>query len=422
MLYRLLSNLAAPAISRYLRRRLEEGREDASRFNERLGQSQTPRPPGSLVWCHAASVGEAMSVLSLISALKENYPETTILITTGTVTSAGMLSKRLPKDVIHQYVPVDRAPYIRKFLDHWKPDIALWIESELWPNTLDEMRKRRIPAVLLNGRMSEKSFRRWLYVKPWIKSLLSTFHMCLAQTTDEVERFKKLGAKDALYMGNLKYAAATLEYDQDMLEHLQAQIGSRPLWLMASTHKGEDGIAARVHKQLAKRWPDLVTIIVPRHPSRGEEIALEIENLGLTCSSRSKNQPITHLTSIYLADTMGELGLFYRLAPVTCIGGSFTWGGHNPVEAAQLGCSIVFGPLMTNFSAIAAEMAINNAAIQVKDEDELAKTIELLFNDPKSAKDLAQRAEELALEKSGVLPDIMKMLEPLLKPLKGQKS
>lgn len=419
-LYRLATNLAAPGISLYLRYRLFKGKEDKERFRERLGIAGVPRPEGKLVWCHAASVGESLSMMSLISALNEAYPSTFMLVTTGTVTSAKILETRLPIDVTHQYVPVDRAPYVRKFLDHWKPDLVLWVESELWPNTLDEIRKRQIPAILLNGRISERTFHRWKFAQHWIEEILSTFSLCLSQTIEEGVRFKELGGTDVRYIGNLKYAADPLPYDDDKLDHVRKQIGSRPMWLMASTHPGEEDIAVYAHKKMAERWPDLLTIIVPRHPNRGEAIAKMVTDHGLACSRRAEDQPITESTPIYLADTMGEMGLFYRLTSVVCIGGSFTWGGHNPVEAAQLGCAIVFGPKMTNFVAIASEMVSTGAALQVADKDELINVISSLIGSPTEAAKLAKTAHDLAVRKNGVLADTMKALRVWMEPLAGE--
>jgi 3-deoxy-D-manno-octulosonic-acid transferase len=420
--YRVATDLAAPAISLYLRRRLATGREDPARFSERLGEASRPRPPGQLVWCHAASVGEAMSVLSLLRALRASYPSLTFLLTTGTVTSAKLLEKRLPEGVLHQYMPVDRAPYVQKFLDHWQPDLALWMESELWPNMVMALKQRKIPALLLNGRMSEKSFHHWRYARVWIEELLSAFPLCLAQTADERERFMKLGAKDVRYIGNLKYAAEPLSFDFSLLEHLSLQIGKRPVWLMASTHAGEDEIALAVHTYCAKRWPDLLTIIVPRHPTRGDAIAKLIAARGLNGERRSKNLPILRNTHVYLADTMGELGLLYQLAPIVCIGGSFVWGGHNPIEAAQLKRAIVFGPRMTNFAAIAEEMVAAGAARQVADAESLAPIIASWLEQPDKVAAMAEKAGILAAQKHGVLEAILETLKQWMDDLTKEQA
>lgn len=411
-IYRILTDLANPAIRLYLRRRLASGREDGARFDERSGIASRPRPAGKLVWCHAASVGETMSVLSLLRALRDEHTQWNVLLTTGTVTSARMVETRLPAGVIHQYVPVDLWPYATRFLNHWKPDLALWVESELWPNLLTALRQRRIPAVLLNGRISEKSFRRWSLARGWIASLLGAFTLGLAQTEAERARFAALGLRDTRCVGNLKYAAAPLPCDELELSRMKAEIGTRKVWLMASTHRGEDEIALEVHRKLRRRWPDILTMIVPRHAKRGDEVARLISAQGLRCFRRSRYDAITPETEIYLADTMGELGLFYRLSPIVGLAGSFAWGGHNPIEAAQLGCAAVFGPRMTNFAEIAAELIRKRAAIQARTPDEFSAAIERLLDAPDDAASLAAAALDVATSKGDVLKNTLRILEP----------
>lgn len=411
--YRLVTDLGAPFIGLYLLKRRAEGREDSARFPERFGIASHPRPEGRLVWCHAASVGEAASVLSLLDKLRALYPSTQFLVTTGTVTSARLMAARLPPAVMHQYMPVDRAPYAGRFLDHWKPDFALWIESELWPNMLNALRRRKIPAVLLNGRMSEKSFHRWYRYKGWARELLSTFSLCLTQTEDERGRFVALGARPVRCFGNLKFAADPLPADEQELARLRTLHAGRPLWLMASTHRGEEEMALEAHKRLREKWPNLLTIIVPRHAHRGQEVGRKIEDQGLTYARRSQQQPIGARTQIYLADTMGELGLFYRLAPFTALGGSFVpVGGHNPIEPAQLGCMVIFGPSMHNFSEIAREFVIQQAALQLPGGNELAYTIDRFLSSPAERGKYVQSAKLLADQKRHVLDQVTEALKP----------
>jgi 3-deoxy-D-manno-octulosonic-acid transferase len=413
--YRTLTELGAPVISYYLRRRLAAGREDAARFGERLGQASKPRPAGFLIWCHAASVGEAASLLALINALRVKCPEASILMTTGTVSSARILEGRLPPGVTHQYMPVDRLPYVRSFLDHWRPDLALWIESELWPNMLQTMRERKISAVLLNGRMSDKSFRQWYRIRGWAKEILGTFDLCLTQTEAERGRFVTLGARPVRCIGNLKYAAEPLPFDAAALETLRLATPGRDVWLMASTHRGEEDIAADVHKQLKRTRAQLLTIIVPRHAVRGDEIASRLVGSRFNVARRSRNEPITSTTDIYLADTMGELGLFYRFAPLVVMGGSFVAvGGHNPVEPAQLGSALILGPSMFNFAEITREFLLQRAALQLQHSNELGFTINRLIANPAEGQSLARNARVLAEDKQHVLGDVLKELEPWL--------
>lgn len=410
--YRLLTDLTAPFITVYLRLRRLGGREDQDRFQERLGHASLPRPKGKLVWCHAASVGEALSVLTLLRNLHEEYPSWHFLLTTGTVTSAALVQGRNLDWVTHQYMPVDRWSYVMRFLKHWKPDLVLWVESELWPNMLTALGARNVPAILLNGRMSDRSYRRWRMIPEGAREILSTFVLGLTQTGTERSRFASLGLKDVRAIGNLKYASEALPCDREKLNALRHQIGSRPVWLMASTHAGEEKIALDVHTQLHKSIPNLLTIIVPRHPARGHEIASVIEKEKRVFAQRSLDEKLNEKTEIYLADTLGELGLFYRLCPLCCLAGSFTWGGHNPVEPAQLGCSILFGPKMDNFLLMADDILSEAAAQQVMDTQELAETLLHLIRTPEETERLGTAAQKWAEAKQGILDETLKTLAP----------
>lgn len=412
-LYRFLTDLTAPLIALYLRLRRQRGREDAVRFAERLGHASLPRPKGRLVWCHAASVGEAMSVLSLIRAIRARHPNWSVLLTTGTVTSANLVKDRLPEGTIHQYVPVDRWPYVTRFLDHWRPDLALWVESELWPNMLAALKQRGIQAALLNGRMSEKSYRRWRLIANGARRMLDVFALGLAQTGVEANRYAALGMKNVSAIGNLKFAADPLPCDEAALAALKAEIGNRPFWLMASTHAGEEEIALHAHKKLALHFPDLLTIIAPRHPVRAQEILALAADAGLSVAQRSTKAPLTPQTALYLADTMGEMGLFYRLSKIVCLAGSFTWGGHNPIEPAQLGCAILFGPRMDNFLVMADDILSHQAARQLEGEDELPETVQALLQDAQSSERLGEKARLWAQAKTAVLDETLHLLDPL---------
>ena len=420
LFYQTFTTLGVPLISRYLQQRLRRGREDAERFQERLGHALVARPQGKLLWCHAASVGESVSLLALIDDIVRRWPGLNLLITTGTVTSARLMANRLPANVIHQYIPVDRMPYVRRFLDHWRPDVALWVESELWPNMLTEMRARKIPAALLNGRMSEKSFRHWQWARGWIGDLLGAFDICLAQSAAEKERFTALGARHVECAGNLKYAAQPLPYDEPALDDLRQHIGKRPVWLMASTHVGEEAIAAEVHRDLQTSYPNLLTVIVPRHAMRGDAIAHALVTSGYHVARRSRHEPITTATQIYLADTMGELGLFYRLCPIVAMGGSFMpVGGHNPIEPAQLGAAIILGPHMGNFATMLDEFITNKAAVQLESVDQLSFMLSKLLADNDLRYAYAHEAQALADDKRQVLQRVSTCLTPWLAPYVG---
>jgi len=410
-----LLEAGGPLLEFYLRRRLTAGREDAARFGERHGIPSQPRPDGFLIWFHAASVGESMSMLRLVSRLLEERRNLAILVTTGTVTSAALVAERLGDRVIHQYVPVDRPAWVRRFLDHWRPDCAIWIESEIWPNLLTGVAQRRIPAALVNARMSERSHARWLLAPNTIRRLLGSFELCLAQTEAEAARLGTLGARDVRYVGHLKFAAEPLPADPQALEQLKTAVGARPLWVLASSHEGEDEIAVAAHRFLAERFPDLLTVIVPRHIKRGGAIADIAEAAGLSVSLRSSGLPPSVKDSVYIADSMGELGLWYRLTTIACIGGSLVpVGGHNPIEAAQLGCALLYGPHMFTVAGVAAELQAENAAMIVSDDKSLAEAVDWLLEDKSAAVAMAAAARGVAERNRHVLDRAFAVLDPLV--------
>ena len=417
-LYRLVSGIGAPAIGLYLAIRKARGKEDPDRFAERLGRPGQDRPSGPLIWTHAASIGESISLLPLIGRLVTEISGVSVLVTTGTVTSARLMAERLPEGAFHQYVPVDRIPYVRRFLDHWRPDLALWAESEFWPNLIIESVDRKIPMVLINGRISPRSFSGWQGFGGLIKRLLEGFDLCLGQTETDAERLRRLGAGDAKYVGNLKFAVPPLPADGEILAKFKKGLGDRPLWLAASTHPGEEEMAARVHRRLKDAFSGLLTVIVPRHPDRGSEIATRINTLGLTVSRRSAGDAIGPDTDVYVADTLGERGLFYRLAGTAFMGKSLVpLGGQNPLEAARLDCAIVHGPHMMNFEDITERLKAAGASIEVANEEALEAAIARLLADPSERDRMAAAANAFAASEAGVLDAVFAELQPFLEPL-----
>lgn len=415
-LYRMATSLGGPLIRLYLRQRVKRGKEDPARIDERLGRASLPRPAGKLVWLHGASVGEAMSMLPLIERLRTDHPGWAVLVTTGTVTSAKLMAERLPQGVMHQYVPVDRIPYVRRFIEHWKPDLALWLESEFWPNLVVETRASAVPMVVLNGRMSEKSFEGWKKNRPMITQLLKAFRLVLAQSDLDAQRFRDLGAKDVATPGNIKFASPPLPADADATAELNAWLDDRPRWLAASTHAGEEAIAAGVHARLKAHMPELLTLIAPRHPERGQAIEAELRAKGLNVARRSLSDVITPATDVYIADTIGELGLFYRAAEVVFIGKTFAGGGgQNPIEAAQLDCALVFGPDMSNFAAVAQTLRDADGAREVADETQLGDAVLRLLDEPDTRGHMANAAKDVARAEAGVLDRVMAALEPYFK-------
>lgn len=414
--YKALTRNFLPLIMLYLWWRHRRGKEDPVRFRERLGHASKPRPEGKLVWVHAASVGESLSVLPLVEKLLSAYPNIHVLVTTGTVTSAALLEKRLPARAFHQYAPVDSWPVVLRFLKHWKPDIALWVESELWPNLIMETHVMGCPIALLNARMSERSFKRWSYAPVAVSAyrLLECFRFIFPQSEEAAERFIQLGAGEVRVLGNLKYDAPELPVDDKELDSLRAVIGERPVWLAASTHPGEEEQLAAVHRQLKEKYPQLLTILVPRHAARGDAVAHLLRAYALHVAQRSKREPITPATDVYLADTMGELGLFYRLSPIAFMGGSLVnHGGQNPLEAARLGCAILYGPAMFNFAEVCAQLERQEASLPVGNAGALTEALERLLADPAMQKTLAQAAQTVAESARGVTDAVLSALAPL---------
>lgn len=416
--YHSLTKLSAPALRRTLKKRLRKGKEDPLRLPERMGHPGLKRPAGRLAWFHAASVGEAQSTLILIEALLARFPDLHVLVTTGTVTSAEIMAQRLPQRAFHQFYPLDHPRWVERFISHWSPDMVFWMESELWPNMLRAIRSRNIHCVLVNARMSRRSYRRWKRFRDSAAALLSTFDLCLAQTEEDAQAFLRLRAINVQVSGNLKYSAAPLPCDMDALDRLKAALGDRPVWLYASTHDGEEELACRVHAAVKQHYPDILTIIAPRHPERRAQIVALCEAAGLDAGLRKAAQTLPRREQdIYIADTMGEMGLFYRLSPISVIGRSFSndgGGGHNPLEAALLGSAVLHGPAVQNLEEIFAEMDAAEAAIRVEKPDQLGETLLRLLGDLPALTELQIQGSRFAQGKAEILPKIMQSLEPLL--------
>jgi 3-deoxy-D-manno-octulosonic-acid transferase len=416
-LYRKLSAAAAPLAPALIRQRLKQGKEDPARVGERRGIARNPRPPGPLVWVHGASVGEVLAAAALIERLRTLNIR--ILLTSGTVTSAAIVAKRFPADIIHQYVPYDSPRFVARFLDHWQPSLALFIESDLWPNLILAGASRRLPMVLINGRMSQRSFPRWRRAHATISALLSRFEVCLAQSGVDAERFSALGSRNVITTGNLKLDVQAPPADAVRLERLMALTRGRLVIVAASTHPGEEEILVDAHKALVGFFPQLLTVIVPRHANRGEAIVRSIGISGLQIGLRSREELPNAATDVYVADTMGELGLFYRLAPIVFMGGSLVpHGGQNPIEAIKLGASIVHGPHVFNFSDVYEALDGAGGARQAADTAALVRQLGQLLGDP-AARKLSAVAAELVVDKlGGALERTLTALEPYLLQLR----
>jgi 3-deoxy-D-manno-octulosonic-acid transferase len=415
--YRALTRYAAPVAPLLLAWRTRIGKEEPARRAERYGEASMPRPSGFLVWFHAASVGEANAVLPVIDAIAAEHPEIGLLLTTGTVTSAKLARARLPKGAVHQYVPLDNQDYVRRFLEHWRPDLAVFVESEIWPNLVLETNALNIPLVLVNGRMSFRSFRRWRNRPGLSRPLFSAFGLVLAQNERFAQRFTALGAARAVPVGNLKIDAPPPPVDLAGHKKLSAALAGRSVWLAASTHPGEDDIAAVAHLAMKGARPDLLTIIVPRHPDRGPFIARLLTNSNLKVALRSEGKLPDASTDIYIADTIGELGLFYNLVPVAFIGGSLVpHGGQNPMEAIKLGAAVVTGPHWRNFADAYEELLASGGCAQVSEANDLATAVLLLLEDAQARARMMARAEGTIARMGGALPRTIAEIERFLPP------
>ena len=395
-------------IKGYINKRKQIGKEDVARFNERIGRPKLARPEGKLFWLHGASVGESVSMLPLINKILETYPDAHVMVTTGTVTSADVMQKRLPERAFHQFIPIDNPIFTTRFVKYWHPDVALWFESEFWPAVLTSIKRKNIPLILINGRISNKTFKRWQQFDFVCKELLSCFSMCLGQSEEDAYRLRVLGAKETTCLGNLKYAGLPLPVDEKNKKEILEQIGERKLWLASSTHDDEEIRLAKVHKRLKEKYPSLLTIIVPRHPNRGKDVADEIKKLEISTALRSKGEKITPTTDIYIADTIGEVGLWYDIAKIVFIGGSLIpHGGQNFIEPSRVRDAVIVGPHMHNFTDAMSRAKKADAIMQISDTLELQELLEQLFDNEQLLEAKASLAYNWAASETKVLDGIM---------------
>jgi len=416
MIYRLVSRAAAPLAPMLLARRAKRGKEHRQRLPERRGESRIARPDGPLIWLHGASVGELASVLPLIERIRaRGIP---ILVTTGTVTSSDLAEQRLPRGVVHQFMPVDVPRFVGRFLDHWRPDLALFVESDLWPNMIIEASERGVPMVLINGRLSEDSFRRWRRLPNSIAHLLQRLDLCLTGTAPDARRFGELGATQVFTTGNLKLDVPAPPADPAALAALQDAIGDRPLIAAASTHAGEESCVIDAHIRLRANFPGLLTLIAPRHPERGADIAAIAAAAGLSVAMRSRGELPKRNIEIYVADTVGELGLLYRVAPAVFIGGSLVkHGGQNPIEAAKLGSAILHGPHVWNFAEIYAALDDAHGAEPIASPDRLVAHLAAWLDNPDACARVADAGHAVVETLGGALDRTLASLDPYLMQL-----
>ncbi|WP_099865335.1 lipid IV(A) 3-deoxy-D-manno-octulosonic acid transferase [Pararhizobium haloflavum] len=413
--YRWLGGAIYPFVGGYLSMRAAKGKEEHSRRRERYGYPSAARPVGPLVWFHAASVGETSAVIPLIEEVAARG--ISVVLTTGTVTSATIARDRLAPEIIHQYVPLDLKTAVCRFLDHWQPDLAIIAESEIWPMTILELGARRIPQVLVNGRLSDRSFARWSRRSSIAEALLENLSHVVAQTDVDAERFRRLGARPVTVSGNLKVDTNAPPYDPAELDVLKSQIGARLTWAAISTFQGEEEIAADVHEFIRPHHKAL-TIIVPRHPERGDDVEAMLTARDLTVARRSRGDVINSQTDIFLGDTIGEMGLYLRLTEVVFVGRSMaSEGGQNPLEPAMLGCAVLSGRNVQNFRETYQRLLKNGGGRIVRDAEMLRKAVHYLLSNHKVRGEMIRAGAATVNDMRGALALTLKALEPYINPL-----
>jgi 3-deoxy-D-manno-octulosonic-acid transferase len=417
--YRIITAAAGAAVAPHvLARRLKRGKENPERIAERRGEPGVPRPPGPLVWVHGASVGEFLAVLPLVQRIcAQGF---TVLMTTGTVTSAELAGKRLPVGALHQFIPLDMPRYITRFLDHWQPGLALFVESDLWPNLILAASARAIPLALVNGRISARSFDRWRRFPRTIAALLRCFDICLVRSRDDEERFDALGAPRVRITGNLKFDVPLLPVDEGKLAALSSATAGRRIVVAASTHPGEEAVIADAHRRLKTAHPDLLTIIAPRHPHRGAEVGDVAAAAHLRPALRSRGDVPGDDNDVYVFDTLGEMGLIYEIGPIVFMGGSLVpHGGQNPIEAIKFGAAILHGPHVSNFADIYEDLGRCGGAVPVRDVGALTSQIGAWFHDGAARDAVAGRGVHYVDQLSGALDRTLAALDPYFAGLRG---
>jgi 3-deoxy-D-manno-octulosonic-acid transferase len=415
--YRLASRTAAPLAPRLLAKRLDRGKEHATRLSERRGEPSLPRPAGPVIWVHGASVGEMLAVVPLIERIRAR--DFAVLVTSGTVTSAALAEQRLPDGVLHQFIPLDVPQFVTRFLDHWQPDLALFVESDLWPNLILGCAGRRIPMFLVNGRISKRSFDRWRYASGASAALLSRFELCLAQSDANAERLSRLGAPHVSSTGNLKLDTPAPPADTATLHRFNALIGLRAVVAAASTHPGEETAIIAAHQRLKAKVPNLLTVIAPRHPERGESIADIAKAAGLAVGMRSRGELPKRDVELYIADSLGELGLIYRIAPIVFMGGSLaSHGGQNPIEPIRLGAAVVHGPHIWNFAEIYGKLDEAHGAELITDEEALTSKLGAWLDDQAARTAVAQAGAKTVEQLGGALERTLAAIDPYLMQLR----
>ncbi|MEM6372578.1 MAG: 3-deoxy-D-manno-octulosonic acid transferase [Pseudomonadota bacterium] len=407
LLYKTLTALALPFVARRVVNKLRAAGVSIDRAHERLGHATAERRAGPLLWFHGASVGEAKSVLPLMARIAADHPEAALLLTSGTATSAEAVAKRLPHRAVHQFSPLDGSGPMARFVRHWRPDLCLLVESELWPTLLDTCARRDIPVALLNARLSDSSAQGWKRFPNTAKYVLRGITCAHCQDMRSRNHLRDMGLDMAQQGANLKSMIGPSLITQAVIDAAHADLAGRPIWVAASTHPGEEEQVLRAHKALLNDHPALCLILVPRHPDRASAVADLIRAAGLSMAQRSTGDTLQGGAQVYLADTMGETDLWYALSPIVFLGGSFAEvGGHTPFEPAAAHTAILHGPLYANFAETYAAFLAQDASVEVADEMALADNIRTLLTHPSRAAQLAANARPLAQSGDAALGDL----------------
>ena len=391
-IYYLISTLLIPFYSIYINSRIKQKKEDPYRYKERYGKPSAVRKNGDLIWIHAASVGECLSALPIIAELEKNIKIEQILITSGTTSSALIIKDKLSSKSIHQYLPLDVPLFNDRFLKFWNPKCAIFIESEIWPNLIYQIKKMGIKLAVINGRMTLKSYNKWLRFKKTSKLIFNNYDLCLTQNKESALFYKQLGINQTFYTGNIKFSSNKLEFNEENYNNLRNSIAGRKVFLAASTHPGEEMIISNLTQKIRSTNREFLCVLVPRHPNRSN---LTNEILDCKFATRSKNETINEDTDIYLADTFGELGLFYKLADIVFIGGSLVpHGGQNPIEAAYFCNNIFHGKYIENFLEVYETLNHLHITELVDNPRQLQIKIMNCYNDlPANEEDLKRKID-----------------------------
>ena len=380
-LYRLLINLVLLISPLIIILRLIKKKEHPIRFKEKFCFFPIKRGNGKLVWFHGSSVGEILSIIPLVEKLEKNKSIKKILITSSTLSSSKVLTKFKLKKTVHQFFPIDANFLTKKFLDYWNPAIAIFVESEIWPNMLINVKKKSIPLVLLNARITKKSYKKWKMISLLSKFLFESFDISFPQNHETKKYLNSLGVKKIKFLGNLKFSESKTQKNSALNKNIEKIFKSRKIWCAVSTHNGEEKMCAEAHKKLKKKYKKLLTVIIPRHVHRVNDIYKEIVDMGFKVQIHSKKNKIKKDTDIYLVDTYGETKSFFKICNTVFLGGSIVnHGGQNPLEPARFGCKILHGPNIQNFTEVYRLLNKENLSFKFYNTNQLAKSVSQSLN------------------------------------------